>query len=134
MITFPDLHQIADRLGVRLTHHDAEESERKGFYDHLTRTISTVRGLSAAEYKSTLAHELGHAHYGHEPTGIECVDDQHEDQADEFAAELLLTEELVRDACAAYGGHLGAIAEELEVTEHLLAVWWATHTRTPVHH
>lgn len=116
-------------MGVTLVRHNGGP---KGYYDHTTRTISTRRGMSIAQYRSTLAHELGHAHYGHQQARMAHLDTRHERQADEFAAELLLTEELVHDACASCGGHPGAIAEELEVTEHLLAVWHQLHPHTHV--
>ena len=58
--TCPDLHRHAQQLGVRLVRHTGGA---KGYYHHKTRTISTRRGMSIAQYRSTLAHELGHAVY-----------------------------------------------------------------------
>lgn len=65
MTTCPDLHRVARQLGVTLTRHDGGV---KGGYNHDTRTISTRRGMSIQQYRSTLAHELGHAHYRDHPT------------------------------------------------------------------
>ena len=63
--TFLDLHRLAEQLGVQLVRHSGGQ---KGWYNPRTRTISTRRGMSIIQYKSTLAHELGHAYYGDTPT------------------------------------------------------------------
>ena len=64
MTDFTDLHIMAEMLGVRIVRHDGGVP---GYYHHPTRTISTRRGMSARQYRSTLAHELGHATYRDTP-------------------------------------------------------------------
>ena len=118
--TFLDLHHLAEQLGVKLVHHSGGV---KGWYHHPTRTISTRRGMSTAQYKSTLAHELGHAFYGDVTTGHGWFDTRTEHRADQYAARLLITPEDFHDAYIWHGGHLPAIADDLEVTHHLLATW-----------
>jgi Zn-dependent peptidase ImmA (M78 family) len=73
----------------------------------------------------TLAHELGHAHYGHTWT-----DDVHERAvrerlADRYAARLLITPARYAAAERMVGPHVGAIARELEVTTGVVEAWRA---------
>lgn len=55
---------MAAQMGVQLRRHDGGKA---GWHDHAPRTISTRRGMAIELYRSTLAHELGHAHYGQLP-------------------------------------------------------------------
>ncbi len=85
------------------------EDEREVYFD-LT--------LSPIEQVSVIAHELGHAHYGHR-----CEDARgEEDQADEYAARLLIDPRRYAELERA-GLHLHDIAEELGVTTDLLHVF-----------
>ena len=128
-ITNPDLARLAERLGVRLVRHNGGP---KGYYRHSTQTISTRRGLSIAEYRSTLAHELGHAAYGDEPTGNGHYDQRQECRADRYAARLLIHHDDLDSWCRFYGpDNLPAIAHELEVTTHLLTVYLTLKKDTP---
>ena len=120
-ITNPDLHALADELGVTLIKHNGGG---KGYYIHEQRVITTRRGLSIAEYRSTLAHELAHAHYqdAHSTPKIEA-------RADRWAANYLLDEHDVRDALLWHNHHRSPAAYDLEVSEHLLDVWLANIER-----
>ena len=124
--TSPDLHRLAEQLGVQ---HVRRSGGQKGWYNPTTRTISTRRGMSITQYKSTLAHELGHAYYGDTPTGNGWYDTRTERRADLYAAHLLITPEDFHDAYIWHGGHLPAIADELEVTQHLLKTWQTIYER-----
>lgn len=118
--TCPDLHHHARELGVRLVRHTGGA---KGCYHHPTRTISTRRGMSITQYRSTLAHELGHAYYGDEPTGNGHYDQRQEARADEYAARLLIPRDSFDTAYRWCQGDHRELADELEVTQHLLAVY-----------
>lgn len=120
LTTCPQLHAYAEALGVRLVKHTGGI---KGKYFHLSRTISTRRGLSIIAYKSTLAHELAHATYGDIPTGNGHFDQRQEARADQWAANVLIDPDHFYDAHIWHGGHLPSIADELEITQHLLTVW-----------
>ncbi|WP_448247905.1 ImmA/IrrE family metallo-endopeptidase [Corynebacterium guaraldiae] len=122
-----DLHRLAESMGVTLQRHNGG---KKGWYDHATRTISTRRGMSIQQYRSVLAHELGHAHYGDTPTGNGHFDQRQERRADEYAARLLISPVEFEAAATWHHGHLPAIADELEVTKHLLKTWQSLHERT----
>lgn len=119
-ITCPDLHHVARQLGVTLTRHNGGV---KGYYNHTTHTISTRRGMSIQQYRSTLAHELGHAHYGDHPTGHGHYDQKQEARADRYAARLLIDPQAFDTAYRWCQGDLQELADELEVTQHLLAVY-----------
>lgn len=120
LTTCPMLHAYADAIGVRLVHHD---TGGKAWYHHPTRTISTRRGLSIAAYKSSLAHELAHATYRDEPTGNGHYDQRQERRADRWAANALIDPQMFEDAYIWHRGDLGGIADDLEVTHHILDVW-----------
>lgn len=116
----PQLHQFADDLGVKLIRHSGGI---KGWYDHPARTLSTRRGMSIAQYRSTLAHELGHAWHGDVPTGNGHYDQRQEDRAWRFAAHLLICPDEFRAAAIWHNHHMPAIADELEITQYLLDHW-----------
>nr|WP_232250876.1 ImmA/IrrE family metallo-endopeptidase [Corynebacterium amycolatum] len=86
--------------------------------------------LGAVNRRCTLAHELAHAIRGDIPSGSPHFDARAERAADQIAAELLISPTEYAAAEALYGAHDGAIARELGVTTHLLAVWRDTYERT----
>lgn len=122
-----ELHLLAESMGVQLRRHTGGPP---GWYDHNRRIISTRRGQSINQYKSVLAHELGHAAHGDTPTGNGHYDQRQERRADEYAARLLISPVEFEAAAAWHHGHLPAIADELEVTKHLLKTWQTLHERT----
>lgn len=125
-ISAVELHLLAESMGVQLRRHTGGTL---GWYDHNRRVISTRRGMSIQQYRSVLAHELGHAHYGDTPTGNGHFDQRQERRADEYAAQLLITPADFETAAIWHHDHLPAIADELEVTQHLLAVWLESSER-----
>ena len=128
MITCPDLARMAEQMGVTLRRHDGG---KKGWYSDRYRAISTRRGLSIAEYRSTLAHELGHAWHRDTPTRGKYSDRQ-ETRANRFAATLLLSESDVRAALCWHNHHRSPAAHDLEVTEKILGVWLELYERQTV--
>lgn len=126
-ISAVELHLLAESMGVQLQRHTGG---CPGWYDHHRRVISTRRGQSIAQYKSVLAHELGHAHYGDTPTGNGHFDQRQERRADEYAAQLLINPHDFEAAAIWHHGHLPAIADELEVTQHILKTWQSLYERT----
>lgn len=123
-ISAVELHLLAESMGVQLQRHTGGPP---GWYDHHRRIISTRRGQSIGQYKSVLAHELGHAHYGDTPTGNGHYDQRQERRADEYAARLLISPVEFEAAATWHQGHLPAIADELEVTKHILKTWQSLH-------
>ena len=124
MTTFPDLAIMADMLGVALRKHDGG---LPGFYDHEARAISTRRGMSPAMYRSTLAHELAHAVSGDTPTGSGYFGAMQERRANRFAAKLLINPDTFDADFAWCRGCIEELADELEITQHLLRVYLERH-------
>lgn len=126
-ISAVELHLLAESMGVQLRRHTGGPP---GWYDHHRRIISTRRGQSISQYKSVLAHELGHAAHRDTPTGNGHFDQRQERRADEYAANLLINPHDFEAAAIWHQGHLPAIADELEVTKHLLKTWQSLYERT----
>lgn len=109
-----------DRLDVdvRFAHLEAGEL---GCFDPDTRTIWLAVGLTQAERRSTLAHELVHVERDHEP----CVTpwhERHQERAVELeAARRLIDLDALMDAMA-YCLSLEEAAEELHVDADLLRI------------
>lgn len=93
-----------------------------------TQTILNPDLHRIAEYRSTLAHELGHAYYGDDVNG----DPRLERRADQFAAQILITPAEYRVAEILHDGNPGAIAYELGVTAHLIQVWRSVYEKVIV--
>lgn len=107
------LLRLADDLGVRVIEHPGPTL---GGFQPLTRTIRLSPGMSRRTTRSVLAHELGHAHLGHQPTWQPSLRAKQERQADEWAARRLLTPAAYAAAEQLRGSHLASLAFELDVT------------------
>lgn len=123
-ISAVELHLLAESMGVQLRRHTGGPP---GWYDHNRRIISTRRGMSIQQYRSVLAHELGHAAHRDTPTGNGHFDQRQERRADEYAARTLINPHDFKAAAIWHHDHLPAIADELEVTQHLLKTWLGMH-------
>ncbi|HEY0117546.1 MAG TPA: ImmA/IrrE family metallo-endopeptidase [Cellulomonas sp.] len=77
----------------------------------------------AQTQRVTLAHELGHAHYGHRWSDDPRVRERQEAAADRYAANLLITPAAYAAAERLTGCHAGALARELAVTARLVEMW-----------
>ncbi len=93
----------------------------RGLYDHADRRIFLSLRLTQNEFRSTLAHEIGHAHYGHvgsTPT--------HERQARAYAAQLLIDPaEYARLEKISYDSHW--LADEFSVTPEIISDYQQFH-------
>ena len=117
--TTTDPEEIAHHLGVTIFTHLGGEKGR--YYGN--GAISLRAGLGHVNRRSTLAHELAHHVLRHDPAATGWVQMRQEHQADQLAAQTLITPTDYAQAERLYGPHPGAIAQELEVTRHLLHVW-----------
>ncbi len=120
-----DLDDLAHRLGVRVIEHEGGEKGRS----YAGGIISLRRGLGWVARRCTLAHELAHYIRGHTPTTDPWLHSRQERQADELAAQLLITPETYETVERLAGCHAGALAQELGVTTHLIHVWRNHHQR-----
>lgn len=88
------------------------------------RIILIHSGLIERRQREALAHELGHAHYGH-AHGIGHSSPVLERQADLYAARLLISPAEYALAEALHP-HPGAIAKELGISQYLIELWQGT--------
>ncbi|MHB1063569.1 MAG: ImmA/IrrE family metallo-endopeptidase [Georgenia sp.] len=120
--------EVARSRGVRVTWRDL--GRRNGECHPSGLIILNPRRTEQAQ-RVTLAHELGHAHYGHVWTDDPHEHAKHERLADEHAAALLIPICAYRRAETTVGNHPGALAKELGVTRALVEAW-QTKTRWPL--
>lgn len=85
-----------------------------GAYFPDLRRIYFDLSLTYAERRTVIAHELGHAYYGHE-----CDSDQNERQADIYAATLLVNPEWYREL-ELINDDAEWIAEEMNVAPYVI--------------
>jgi Zn-dependent peptidase ImmA (M78 family) len=122
-----DMLEVARERGVRVVWRDL--GRRNGEY-HSTGLVLLNPRRTLTVQRVTLAHELGHAYYGHTWTDDVVLHRRQERLADEHAAELLirLDEYVVAETVA--GPHVGALARELGVTSHIVEAWQRCANRT----
>lgn len=75
-----DLDEIAKLFGVRVAETNGLHPNHHGMYLHRRRLILIKAGLDEWNYRSILAHELGHAFHRDETHGdprIELISTQH---------------------------------------------------------
>ncbi len=107
----------AARLGVSV-HIAHLPAPYRGYYDDERQVIVYDFSLTPVERTDVLAHELGHAYYGHRCQNIR----EQEDAADIYAARLLVDPERYA-ALEQQGLPVDHIAEELDVTEECVGVF-----------
>ncbi len=110
------LIQVAEDRGYRVAWH---RGGPKAVWRPASKTVSVRSGLDDVQALCALAHELGHAHYG-DPPGHRW---EHEDRANRFAAQLLISPVEYAAAELIYGPHPARLAHELGVTVTLIEAW-----------
>ncbi len=115
------LTQLAADMGIEIV--ETKLTGKDGSYDHARGIIRLHRGMTERTARSVLAHELGHAIYGHVPTPFGPQHRRQERQADEWAAGHLITIEAYREAERRRDGHLASMAFDLNVTAELVEVF-----------
>jgi hypothetical protein len=99
---------------------------RRGHYLADRRLIVLNDRLTRPQALATLAHELGHA-----LAGDRCSTPDAERRASELGASLVIGVADYERAERLVGQHLGALADELGVTPHLVAAWRRWYARRP---
>lgn len=118
------LETLAHTMGITVIETSKLGSTLNACFHPPTQTIFIKIGLDPVTRRCAIAHELGHAHYGHD-----CSTPGAERQADEWAAQQLLDVgdvEVVGWECE---GSAAAMAAELGVTPHLLDLWMRMYER-----
>lgn len=116
-----DLFALAESNGIKVQ--EVRLRAFRGFYVDEVQIIVVSSLLNTTQKRTTLAHELGHAHYGDVAVLDEPLREWQERRADEWAAELLIDPQQYAEAEALHGPHPGAIAQHLNVTRELAEVW-----------
>jgi Zn-dependent peptidase ImmA (M78 family) len=120
-----DLLQHAADLGLRVQFRNL--GRRHGEI-HSSGLVVVNDRRPVAQQRLTLAHECGHHAHGHDWTQAHDRD-RDEREADTYAARLLITPRAYADAERLVGGHDGALARELNVQAHHIALWRADYLR-----
>ena len=123
MIELTALIDVAQARGYRIRWHRG--GPKAAWLPH-KRTITLRVGMDDVTTLCSLAHELGHAHYG-DPPGHHGA---HELRADRFAARILVSPVEYAAAEALYGPQPSLIAHELGVTVKVLKTWISIYERT----
>lgn len=121
-----ELEQLALHAGITLINHDEGP---KGWYYPTHNLISLRKNLTWIERRCTLAHELAHAILAHFVPAPPWLEARQEREADEWAANQLITTDEYATAEQLCDAHPGAIARELGVTIHLVNVWQSLYRR-----
>lgn len=117
------LYQHAVDLGLDVEWADLGEY-RRGDYQRSKSLIRLNHRLTVVQATATLAHEIGHAIFGHT-----CSSPANERKAWEMGASLVITPAEYARAEAIVGPHVGALAVELEVTPRLIEAWRRWYTK-----
>lgn len=112
------LHALLDEQGVELVETGRLDARYNACFHAGSRTIVVRGGLDPVTRACAIAHELGHAAHGDS-----CSSPRAERLADEWAAQRLVDGDRIEEIAADCSGAPSAIAAELGVTPHLLAVW-----------
>lgn len=113
------LDPLVDSLGVRVRHAPTPKG-LWGIYDHPRNLITLSPGMNSAQYRSTLAHELGHVRYGHHGHHAKT-----ERLADKWAAGKLLNIDMVLEQ-AKFTIDTKELSAELNVMPWVLATFIET--------
>ena len=116
---FYDPYEHAEQLGIEVVHRPIRTANGMWIPDHNLIVIRS--GMKARYDRSILAHELGHATYGHR-------DDRpkHEVQADRFAAEHMVDATALKELMT-WVPDSSKLALELDVSPRLLRVYLNVH-------
>lgn len=118
------LESLSHEMGITVIETSKLGSTLNACFHPPTQTIFIKIGLDPVTRRCAIAHELGHAHYGHN-----CSTPGAERQADEWAAQQLLDVGDVEAVGLECEGSAAAMAAELGVTPHLLVLWMGMYER-----
>ncbi len=119
MDTDDELHALLQQLGVRVAYADLPD-DRDGEYCAADRLIRLRPNMPRRLHRSVLAHECAHALRGDAALPAGVAAERQERRADEWAARRLIERASYIRAEQLHGGHVQAIALELEVTVDLV--------------
>lgn len=112
------LGRLAEQLRVEVVETVELTARMNACYVAASGVIYVRKNLDPVTRACAIAHELGHAFYGHE-----CSTPRFERVADIWAARQLLDGRVTLDLLREYRDAPGALAAELGVTPRLLSLW-----------
>ena len=112
------LENLAATMNIHLIRSKRLDVSLNAAWHPTSRTILIRNNLDPTTRVCAIAHELGHAHYGHD-----CSDPRFERAADMWAAKQLLNNRVTPALLQEYRDMPGALAAELGVTPKLLQLW-----------
>lgn len=113
-----DTEKEAAHQGITIVYTSSTDGGPDAYWNPANRTITVRANLPRRYTRSLIAHELGHAHYGHTKSAPKS-----ERQADEYAAHILIDEDEYRQAESTYGTDVETLAFILNVSPGLIEVW-----------
>ena len=130
-----DLGVIAKKLGLQIVPYGFPDSMSALFLiEEGVRVIGVNKNHSNVRRRFSVAHELGHFISGHEDfshDNVEHIDREKkylnsfyrmEEEADEFAAELLMPEFLLKKDFSLLNGDIEALAKKYEVSQQAMTI------------
>lgn len=116
-LTTDNLYTLAEQHNIHISWRT--NLPHKGIWIPNLHTIVLNNHIHGPDLRCTLAHELAHGLHNH-PAGHHP---HNERQADETAATWLITPTEYALAEKIYGPHIADIAQELDVTMHMVKTW-----------
>lgn len=124
-----DPWQAARDMGLTVVERRLRHGHR-GEYWHPGRVIALHPRMSHREARSVLAHELQHAIAGDIPSPFGLITERQELLARRATARTLVDAGEYAAAEALRGPHLASIANDLDVTIHVIRDWVDMHAAT----
>lgn len=112
------LEELINRAGVRIVETSQLKGDLNACYHAPSQTIIVQWNLDPVTRRCAIAHELGHAHYGHD-----CSTQRAEIEADDWAAKELLPISMVEPIAIECESSFPLMAAEIGVTPALLERW-----------
>jgi len=130
-----DLEAITKKLGLQIVPYEFPDSMSALFLiEERVRAIGVNKNHPKVRQRFSVAHELGHFVSGHEDfshDNVEHIDREKkylnrfhrmEEEADEFAAELLMPEFLLNKDFSLLNGDIEALAKKYEVSQQAMTI------------
>ncbi|PRI11921.1 ImmA/IrrE family metallo-endopeptidase [Leucobacter massiliensis] len=116
-----DLYDFAAAMGLTIEWWPLKK--RNGEYRHDLKRIRLRHGMTERLIRWTLAHELGHAAFGDQPSYFGPASAKMERRASEWAALRLINLDAYREAEMLRDGHLASMAHDLGVALECVEVY-----------
>lgn len=127
-----DINKVAEIAGLTLKIGEFEDKQISGYYDKAKKTIYVSRSDPYYRQVFTVAHELGHFYlhnhkekeifYRKDPVNLEQMVKGEEQEANWFAASLLIPRKLLEERLQRYSSDAEKLSQLFKVS--YLAMYW----------